>query len=455
MSGKAITLRSTATANPAVVTSTIIDGNNIGSVITCDSGEDSNTVIDGFTIRRFNAAGVGVTKCNNSTVKNCFIHTMLDGDGTTGSNTGCVIGMSTGVWCENIVIQSNILSPGNGHGGGIWSYSASGWIIEYNEFYNAGAALIYEKGRARNNHYRYNYFHGDTMGLHLGSGGTDGHRDDRVYGNLFEGIDDAVYSGFGGEEASGHHVYNNTFYNCDTALHFLRVGTAVMSGWRFYNNVVVNATGSAIVQNTLSIGEGNDLWSDYNCYWPVGMPSWSVMDNNSISADPVFVAAGSDFDLQSGSPCIGTGLDGADMGAYPSDGGPIVPDPDPDMDPDPDVDPEPDPVVDSEPDPNDDDVPETSLYLTRLVLRPNVAQAGEAVQLRFPILSGVSGDALDVSVYSVNGQLALEEPEVQEVIDGDGIVGEASIDTKGLKVGLYFVSATVNGYVQTGALAVK
>ena len=44
--GKAITLRS-ASGDPA---DTIIDGGGNGSVVTCDSGETSTTVLDGFTI---------------------------------------------------------------------------------------------------------------------------------------------------------------------------------------------------------------------------------------------------------------------------------------------------------------------------------------------------------------------------------------------------------------------
>ena len=50
MSGKAITLRSTDPTDGGDVLATIIDGNASGSVITCSSGEDPNTVIEGFLI---------------------------------------------------------------------------------------------------------------------------------------------------------------------------------------------------------------------------------------------------------------------------------------------------------------------------------------------------------------------------------------------------------------------
>ena len=49
--GKAITLRSTDPKDQKVVGTTIIDGDLEDPVITCDSGEDSDTTIEGFTIR--------------------------------------------------------------------------------------------------------------------------------------------------------------------------------------------------------------------------------------------------------------------------------------------------------------------------------------------------------------------------------------------------------------------
>ncbi|MHC4962351.1 MAG: hypothetical protein ACYTGA_09540, partial [Planctomycetota bacterium] len=48
--GKAITLTGTEPTDPAVVAATIIDGDQNGSVITCDSGEGPDTLIIGLTI---------------------------------------------------------------------------------------------------------------------------------------------------------------------------------------------------------------------------------------------------------------------------------------------------------------------------------------------------------------------------------------------------------------------
>ena len=48
-----------------------------------------------------------------------------------------------------------------------------------------------------------------------------------------------------------------------------------------------------------------------------GVPSGVTDGGNNISFDPLFVsAAAGDYRLQAGSPCIGTGQGGVNMGAY-------------------------------------------------------------------------------------------------------------------------------------------
>lgn len=49
--GKAIVITSTDPLNRPIVSTTIIDGNLSGSVVTFDAGETSNSIISGFTIR--------------------------------------------------------------------------------------------------------------------------------------------------------------------------------------------------------------------------------------------------------------------------------------------------------------------------------------------------------------------------------------------------------------------
>ena len=71
--GKAITVRSTDPTDAGVVLNTIINGGGSGHVVTCDSGEGSNTVLSGFVITGGNANfGGGMRNSFSSpTVTNC------------------------------------------------------------------------------------------------------------------------------------------------------------------------------------------------------------------------------------------------------------------------------------------------------------------------------------------------------------------------------------------------
>jgi hypothetical protein len=110
-------------------------------------------------------------------------------------------------------------------------------------------------------------------------------------------------------------VFNNTIigggvsipYNCSKVLNS-----------NIYNNIMMSG---GIQYDTLSV-----VYSDYNCYSSISdntLSAWvSTMyrDSNSINDNPSFIV-GSGYDpnnykLQVGSPCIGTGRLGENIGAY-------------------------------------------------------------------------------------------------------------------------------------------
>ncbi|MDP7088019.1 MAG: right-handed parallel beta-helix repeat-containing protein, partial [Phycisphaerales bacterium] len=70
MKGRAITLRASGTAEE-----TIIDGEGQRRVVYCSSGEDADTVIEGFTITGGSDSHGGGVYCNNSspTISGCTI----------------------------------------------------------------------------------------------------------------------------------------------------------------------------------------------------------------------------------------------------------------------------------------------------------------------------------------------------------------------------------------------
>ncbi|MBW8017328.1 MAG: hypothetical protein FVQ82_14195 [Planctomycetes bacterium] len=124
MNGKAITLRSTDPTNAAIVTSTIIDGNSVGSVITCGSGETADTVIDGFVITN-GAANVGGGMFNNfssPTVSNCT----FSGNTANVGGGGMCNGNNSSPTVSNCTFSGNTANyGGGGMGGGMWNTNFS------------------------------------------------------------------------------------------------------------------------------------------------------------------------------------------------------------------------------------------------------------------------------------------------------------------------------------------
>jgi predicted outer membrane repeat protein len=74
--GKAITVKSTNPEDPAIVAITVIDGQQNGSVVTFNSGEKSNSVLNGLTLRNGRADWGGGIDCSDDsspTITNCII----------------------------------------------------------------------------------------------------------------------------------------------------------------------------------------------------------------------------------------------------------------------------------------------------------------------------------------------------------------------------------------------
>ncbi len=128
--GKAITVRSVDPNDPNVVAATIIDGSNpidpnIGSVVTFNNGEDTNSVLSGFTI----TGGTGR-----------WLQIFWQFHGYLWNRCG------GGVLCLNSsspTITKNVFRDNlAGEGGGIYFYNHSNPVIVNNVFHN-NKALIY------------------------------------------------------------------------------------------------------------------------------------------------------------------------------------------------------------------------------------------------------------------------------------------------------------------------
>lgn len=118
-SGKAITLRSTEPNNPAVVDATIIDGNQVYTVVAFVNGEESNSVISGITIKngKGNSEGYGGgIYCSSSspTISNCIIK-----ENSAFSGGGIYCSSSSPTIDKCIIRNNSVKGIGSGSGGGI------------------------------------------------------------------------------------------------------------------------------------------------------------------------------------------------------------------------------------------------------------------------------------------------------------------------------------------------
>jgi hypothetical protein len=151
----------------------------------------------------------------------------------------------------------------------------------------------------------------------------------------------------GGSNRSEITVVRNVFFDVDHAV--LLKEDCFMNA---QNNVFVGATEAVIQLNEVggtdvsgpgkgAYLDGNIFWNNNNLFKYLEQATGGVVINRSIvpeefigfgqdniDADPVFVDEGTDFRLKAGSPAIGTGPCGLDMGAYVHSGAAICGEPD-------------------------------------------------------------------------------------------------------------------------------
>jgi serine protease len=295
-SGKAITLISEAGPQ-----TTIIDGNQLGSVVTFRSGEERNSVISGFTIRnglatfdfRYNGGGIHLFQAS-PTIKNNIIK----------DNTGMATGGGIGMEYSSPLIQGNIIS--NNHtrfsgtlGGGIqisfsFNVEVLDNLISQNSADSGGGISLYlsDGVKIHNNTIKEN------SGFYDGGGMWVTGYAPSVIQNLIilnsAGKGGGIYWSVDGSEVAGIYAYV--------------LGTQTQ--WR--NNIIVASQGQTafscdtpslqpiIFKSNNVFSQGGKAFSD-NCPNQTGI-------NGNISVNPLFInPATNNYHLQAGSPSIDTG----------------------------------------------------------------------------------------------------------------------------------------------------
>ncbi|MHC4945062.1 MAG: right-handed parallel beta-helix repeat-containing protein [Planctomycetota bacterium] len=208
-SGKAITVISEQGASV-----TAIDGNQLGSVVTFASGEGSDSVLEGFTIRN----GLGGIYCNGASPSIRKI-VITDND-------------SSGLYCHNSfpVVEHTVFSDNGAiYGGGIYNYESSPIVTDCsfidNEVYKLGGGM-------------YNEYYSSPVVI-----------DCTFSGNIAHGL-------FG----SGGGMYNEWYCNptVTNCLFFNNTTPGVGGGIRNYRHCSPTITGCTFSHNEAGSGGGID-----------------------------------------------------------------------------------------------------------------------------------------------------------------------------------------------------
>ena len=294
------------TQDTSYISSTIIGGDSSGSIVLFESFEDSTAVLNGFTFQNiiFNSGDelqtiININESSPKIINNRFDNFYLFQGGE-----------SAVIYCENSnsLIMNNVFtngSLGNGYvlGGFILSKN-SNVTIRNNRIENGYVGFAEPSGFIvsvnSENIIESNIIINPSMGYCMICAAIsilDG--SNCIIRNNF--IFQAYGDGYGAVVASQSQYvsHNNTF----------------VSNSRGYANL----SSDGIVSNDIIYGSSNAVYIDTNSNIQVSYSDieggWEGEGN--IDADPLFCNQdGGDYTLAENSPCIGTGEDGANMGAF-------------------------------------------------------------------------------------------------------------------------------------------
>ncbi|MFN0060785.1 MAG: right-handed parallel beta-helix repeat-containing protein [Planctomycetota bacterium] len=320
--GKAVTLESTGGAAVTFLQSP--SSSSPGSVITCRSGEGSNTVLNGFHISNGGGTttpaggggryGLGMYNANSSPlIMNCVFMDLADpGDEIYG---GAMANLNSSPKIVDCVFQENQAW----RGAGIYNRDGSQPEIDsclflYNATYSlpggtpmagAGGAIYSELGsapRVTNSEFRLNFANPTGAGGAVYSTGSATDVSNGYFANCLFVFNQAQHAAGIWNSGGQITVTNCTFAeNQDTAAPYATciysVGVVTATNCIFYDNGPTNVPldGST---SLISVS-----WSDVEGGWP-GLQNFDL--------PPIFTAT---FGLGAGSPCIDSGDDFADIDA--------------------------------------------------------------------------------------------------------------------------------------------
>jgi hypothetical protein len=252
--GKAIIVRSTDPNDSNVISATIVDCNQSGRGFYFHTGEDANSVLDGFTVINGFAIPGGGILCDGSrpTISNCWIIGCSAGGGRSCYGGGICCGDDTTI--TKCKISSNFAALGGGVAGGKLNYC----IISGNR------ALICGGGVGNPDSMNNCVISGNTANAGGGVWGGGTLINCRIIGNL------ATYEG-GGICRPG------AIINCTFSQNSAPVGGGISYGGWLINCILWGNSASEIKGNAVV------NYSDIKGGWP---------GEGNIDADPCFAKPG-------------------------------------------------------------------------------------------------------------------------------------------------------------------
>lgn len=308
---------------------------------------------------------------NGIVVKNCELYNV------TGNFNGGNYGTTIFAGCIGAIFQNNLVhdvvlgaNDDPSHSGGVLEIGCQNSQYLNNTIYNCPAGIWVKEG-STGTLAAYNYMYNvaatsqDATGFCAAFMNWDGQAGDpnpgpspttqTIHHNVIDGCGALHIPNLNQPVATDIAIvaYNNTVYDTKTAGGNGWLHTANGCVNQFYNNIYVTTAGSSGVSGgqpgKLCLTPGQFSSTDFNCYfsvtgsytefWAFGNSSnynsfaaWqaaaaasvSGSEAHSINASPGFslpggyVAGGgsAQFQLAGGSPCLGTGLAGVNMGAW-------------------------------------------------------------------------------------------------------------------------------------------